>query len=214
MADEATGADDVELIVRATSGDAPALAELFDRHRDRLERMVRLHRALQGRVDPADVLQEAYLDLQQQLPHYPGPAAMPPFVWLRILTGQRLTRLHRRHLGAAKRSAGREVPIGPGDRVEADSASMADVLVGRLTTASQAADRAERASLVREAIDALDPDDREILCLRSLEGLSNVEAAAVLGLGKSAASKRYLHAMERLQAALRGIPGLLDEARA
>jgi RNA polymerase sigma-70 factor (ECF subfamily) len=212
--DEPKEAGDEELMGRAAGGDRPALAELFGRHRGRLDKMVRsrLHRALQGRVDPADVLQEVYLDLEQQLPHYPGPRAMPPFLWLRLLTGQRLTRLHRHHLGAAMRAAGREVAIPGGDQTEADSALMADQLVGRLTTASRVVARAERARLVREAIDALDPADREIIALRGFEGLTNGEAATVLGLSKAVASNRYVRAMARLQAALQRVPGLLDPA--
>ena len=209
-------ADDDALILRASGGDSSALAELFGRHRDRLERMVRtrLDRGLQGRVDPADVLQETYIDLAQQLPNYPGPATMPAFLWLRLLTGQRLARVHRRHLGAAKRSAGREATLRRDGGAEADSASMADQLVGRLTTASRALARAERADLVRRAIDALDPSDREVISLRAFEGLANNEAAALLGLSKAAASNRYVRAMARLQDAMRQVPGLIDDAQA
>jgi RNA polymerase sigma-70 factor, ECF subfamily len=216
MGDSRSDVGDDELIRRAAGGDTSSLAELFGRHRDRLEKMVRvrLHRGLQGRVDPDDVLQETYLDLAQQLPNYPGPEAMPVFLWLRLLTGQRLARVHRQHLGSAKRDAGREVPADRGGGGEADSSSMADFLVGRLTTASRAADRAERAQLVRRAIDALDPLDREIISLRTFEGLTNNEAAAVLGLAKAAACNRYVRAMGRLQAALQQIPGLIDDTRA
>ena len=212
MGDEPNETGDDELIDRAVGGDRPALAALFDRHRDRLEKFVRvrIHRTLQGRIDPADVLQEVYLDLEHQLTHYPGPASLPPFLWLRHLTSQRLTRLHRHHLGAAMRSAGREVAILHGGSADADSGSMADQFVGRLTTASQVVARDERARLVREALDALSPADREIIALRGFEGLTNDEAAAVLGLSKAAASNRYVRAMARLQAALRQIPGLLD----
>ena len=216
MGHELTEIGDEELISRAVGGDRPALAELFSRHRDRLEKMVRvrLHRALRGRIDPPDVLQEVYLDLEKQLHHYPGPAVMPPFLWLRLLTGQRLTRLQRHHLGAAMRAVGREVTVRGDDQSEADSAVIADQLVGSLTTASRAAARDERTALVREAIDSLDSADREIISLRSLEGLSNGEAAGVLGLTKAAASNRYVRAMARLQTALRRIPGLLDASGA
>lgn len=214
MGDGPTELRDEELIRQAGGGDPSALAALFGRHRDRLEKMVRvrLHRSLQGRVDPEDVLQEVYLDLAAQVPHYPGPAEMPPFLWLRILTGQRLTRLHRRHLGAAMRAAGREVAVGRGDGTEADSASLADQLVGRLTTASRVLARDERARIVREAIESLEPADREIIALRGLEGLTNNEVAASLGLSKAAASNRYVRAMARLQAALARFPGLLDHS--
>ena len=53
---------DEELLDAARNGDEGALAVLVERHRDRLERMVRLRmdRRLQGRVDPADVVQDAY----------------------------------------------------------------------------------------------------------------------------------------------------------
>jgi CheY-like chemotaxis protein len=46
-----------ELLAAARGGDEGALASLFERHRDRLERVVRLRMdsRLQGRVDPADV---------------------------------------------------------------------------------------------------------------------------------------------------------------
>jgi DNA-directed RNA polymerase specialized sigma24 family protein len=53
----------IELCRRIERGDETALLELFARHRDRLRRMIklRLDRRLQGRLDPSDVLQEAYL---------------------------------------------------------------------------------------------------------------------------------------------------------
>jgi RNA polymerase sigma-70 factor (ECF subfamily) len=217
MGDRTAELGDEELVRRAAGGDRAALAELFGRHRDRLGKMVRarLHRALRGRVDPADVLQEVYLDLEPQLAHYPGAATMPPFLWLRLLTGQRLTRLHRHHLGAAMRAAGREVALDGGvGGAAADSAALADGLVGQLTTASRAFSRAERGRLVRAAIEGLDPCDREVIALRGLEGLSNGEAAAALGLSKAAASNRYVRAMARLQSALQQVPGLLDASGA
>jgi RNA polymerase sigma-70 factor, ECF subfamily len=212
MNEEMADVSDEELVRRALEGDSASLAMLLDRHRDRLEKMVRarLDRRLQGRFDPADVLQETFVDLAQQLGNYPGPEAMPVFLWLRLLTGQRLSLLKRMHQGAARRSAGREISVGGEVHGEADSASIADFLVARLTTASRAVDRAERARLVREAIEALNPIDREIISLRSFEELTNGEVAAVLGLSKAAASNRYVRAMARLHVVFQSIPGLID----
>jgi RNA polymerase sigma-70 factor (ECF subfamily) len=64
---------------RARGGDCGALAELFERHRGLLEPMVRLRldRWLQGRLDPADVLQEAYLDVARRFPEYAADRALP-----------------------------------------------------------------------------------------------------------------------------------------
>ena len=138
--------DSEELLRRATAGDEAALGALWERHRARLRLMVRLRldRRLQGRVDPSDVLQDAYLDLAARLPDYARERPMPTYQWLRLVTGQRLAQVHRQHLGAAMRDAGREVSLYRGALPQASSASLAAQLLGRFTTASQAAVRAER----------------------------------------------------------------------
>jgi RNA polymerase sigma-70 factor (ECF subfamily) len=56
----------------------------------------------------------------------------------------------------------------------------------------------------------MDPFDREILALRHFEELRNGEVAQILGLSKTAASNRYIRALERLKAMLKGTPGFLD----
>ena len=201
-----------ELLRRAGAGDPDALAELFARHRDRLRRMVRLRldRRLQGRVDPSDVLQEAYLEVLRRAAEYAADPRLPPFLWLRLVAGQRLSALHRRHLGAQMRDAGREVALHRGPLPQATSVSLAELLLGRLTSPTQAAQRAEVRLLLQEALNGMDPIDREVLALRHFEELSNAEAAQVLGLTKTAASNRYIRALERLREILAGIPGLLD----
>ncbi len=200
----------LELIRRAAAGDAEALASLFQRHRDRLRTMVRLrlNRRLQGRVDASDVIQDAYLEAVRRLPEYLAAPVMPFFLWLRIITGQKLIEVHRRHLGARMRAAGLEVSLYRGALPEADSASLAAQLLGKLTTASRAAARAENQLLVQGALNAMEPIDREVLTLRHFEMLSNEETAQVLGLSKSAASNRYVRALRRLKEILSAIPGL------
>ncbi len=111
MTDEPSEID--ALLHRAAAGDQNALAEAFGCFRNRLKRMVqlRLDRRLQGRIDPSDVLQEAYLDLARRAADYLAHPALPFFLWLRLLTGQRLLAIHRQHLGAKMRSVGQEVAL-------------------------------------------------------------------------------------------------------
>jgi len=201
------------LVEQALRGDQRALAELLGRDRERLRRMValRLDRRLQGRVDPSDVIQEACLDAARRLPEYHKNPTMPFFLWLRLLTGQRLVDEHRKHLGAAARDVGREISLYRGALPETTTAALAAHLLGRLTTPSQAAIRAERKIRLQEALNSLEPIDREVLALRHFEELSNAEAAAVLGLDKSAASKRYARALVRLKEILASLPGGLNE---
>src|SRR5262245_5210508 len=212
MSDDAS--DNKALLERALGGDRTALAELFERHRGQLEQIVRLRldRRLQGRLDPADVLQEAYLDVARRLPDYRPDPAMPFFLWLRFLTMQRLIDLHRQHLGAKMRDAGLEVSLYHGDFPRASSESLAELLLGRLTTASRAAIRAETQLRVQEALNAMDPVDREVLVLRHFELLTNEETAQVLGLKPSAASNRHLRALKRLREVLAQVPGPGDSS--
>lgn len=204
-----------QLIRQAAAGSETALAGLFDRYRPRLRQMIRLRldRRLQGRVDPSDVLQEAFLDLAKKLPTYAQKPPMPFFLWLRLVAGERLLRIHRYHLGAAMRDAGREISIHRGALPQASSVSLAAHLLGRLSSPSRAAVRAEQRILLEKALEALQPIDREVIALRHFEEMSNDETATVLELSKAAASKRYVRAMVRLKGALASLPGFHGMSR-
>jgi RNA polymerase sigma-70 factor, ECF subfamily len=189
------------LIERARRGEAEARDELFSRFRDRMLRMVRmrLDRRLQARIDSSDIVQEAFLEASRRLDEYLREPRLPFFLWLRCLTGQKLLFLHRHHLGVQCRDARREVRLYRGPFPETSSETIADHLLGKLTTPSQAALRAERKVRLQEALNTMDPMDREVLVLRHLEHLSNAEAAHEMGVEKSAASKRYVRALKKLK---------------
>jgi RNA polymerase sigma-70 factor (ECF subfamily) len=189
------------LLGGAAAGDPEAWRALFDRDRDRLRRMValRMDRRLQGRIDPSDVIQEAHIEAMMRLPEYLSRPDVPFFLWLRLIVGQRLMILHRRHLGARARDAGREIGLYHGSLPEATSAALAARLLGHLTQPSAAAVRAERKIRIQTALNTMEPLDREILALRHFEQLSNSEAAQALGLSTSTASKRYVRALQRLK---------------
>jgi len=201
--------DEADLLQRAKAGDQQALAALFARYRDRLRKMVRLRldRRVSGRIDASDVLQDAYLDVARRFPEYAAAPAVPFYVWLRALAGQRLVDLHRRHLGAQMRDAGQEISLCRGALPAASSASLAQQLLAGLTSPTQAASRAEMQVRLQETLNSMDPIDREVVVLRHFEELTNVEAAEVLGIETSAASKRYIRAIRRLKAILDAVPG-------
>jgi len=205
--------DDDDLVLRLEGGDERALSELFARHRERLRRMVRLRldRRLQGRIDSSDVLQDAYLEVARRGGEYVAQPAMPPFLWLRFLTSQTLLALHRHHLSVHMRDAGQEVSLRRHASPQANSACLAEMLLGRLTSPTRAARRAEMQLKLQEMLNAMEPLDREVLALRHFEELSNGEVAEVLGLSKTAASNRYIRALERLKERLKGMPGFLDD---
>ncbi|MDA1054352.1 MAG: sigma-70 family RNA polymerase sigma factor [Planctomycetota bacterium] len=199
------------LLRQASEGEEDARGKLFAHYRDRLRRMVllRMDRRLQGRLDPSDVMQETYITYAKRLAEYAAERPMPFFLWLRLITGQKLTDLHRQHLGAKMRTAAQEVSLHR-SLPAATSVSLAAQLLGKLPSPSQAASWEETRRQVEESLNSMEPIDREVLALRHFEGLSNSETAQVLGLKKSAASNRYIRALKRLKDILATVPGFAD----
>lgn len=184
----------------STAEDSAELTEFFVQNRERLERMIhlRMDPRLLRRVDPSDVIQESYLECIRRYDDYRVDPKLPMFLWIRLQTHQKLLDLHRSHLGAQMRHAGREVALDQ-TGTSVSSAALAERLIGRLTTASNAAIRRETQLRVQNALNAMDAIDREVLTLRHFEMLTNEETASVLGLSKTAASNRYIRALMRMK---------------
>jgi RNA polymerase sigma-70 factor (ECF subfamily) len=184
-------------------GDVTALNELFTRCRDRLKRMVRLRMnpRLRGRVDDSDVVQDAFVEAARRLPEYLEQPQTPFFLWVRQIVGQRLIDTHRRHMLSKQRDAGRDISLFGGAPL-ASSASLAAQLLGRASSPSQAAIKAETRLRVQQALEAMNEIDREVLTLRHFERLSNAEAAEVIGIDPSACSNRYIRAVKRMKRVL------------
>jgi RNA polymerase sigma-70 factor, ECF subfamily len=206
--DHAPG-DATDPIDRLRVGERRALAELFDEHRDRLRRMVelRIDSRLRARLGASDVLQEAFLDVARDLDAYLADPKLPPLLWLRLHVGRRLTTLHRQHLGTKMRDAALEISLYQGALPEASSAALASMLLGQHTSPTQAAQRAERLLRIQEALNSLDPIDREVLALRHFEQLGRADAALVLGISQETGAKRYFRALKRLKDVLATLPG-------
>jgi RNA polymerase sigma-70 factor (ECF subfamily) len=168
---------------------------------------MRLDRRLAGRIDASDVIQEACVDATRKLDEYLHDPKLPLFLWLRLVVGERLLKLHRQHLGAQMRDAGQEVSLYREALPTASSAALAAQLLGKHTSPTQAAVRAERMLRLQDALNALDPIDREILSLRHFEELTRAEAAQALGIEEAAVAKRYVRALKWLKDTLAGMPG-------
>ncbi len=198
-----------ELLRRAQGGDGGALDQLLDKHRERLRKMVRLRldRRLRNQLSSTMILDEVRREAGRRLGEYQANPGSGFFLWLRLLTGQMIQALHQRHLGLRPGEAGPEVSLYRGALPEANSVSLAAQLLGHVTGAAQAAARADMQIRLQEAINGMDPLDREVLTLCHFEELSNDEAAAVLGLDRAKATMCYLRALKRLKDILSSIPG-------
>jgi RNA polymerase sigma-70 factor, ECF subfamily len=190
-------ADDTERLLEAVAhGDAGALNRLLELHRPFMRRVVeaRLDPRLHARIDPSDVVQEAQMEAARRIRDYLDRRPMPFHLWLRQTAFENLLRLHRRHLSAGRRSVEREFPL-----TDASSILLCRRLLGKERGPDDQLIDAEMARRVREGLAALSETDREVLLMRTFEGLSNQDVAAALGIEPVAASQRFGRAVLRLR---------------
>jgi RNA polymerase sigma-70 factor (ECF subfamily) len=193
----------LELLNQARGGNGEAVNRLLERHRESLRRMVqmRLDRAVAGRVDASDIVQDVLWEASRRLPDYIRDGKMPFHLWLRELAKDHLIDAHRRHRKAQRRSVDRERSLSAefSDRSSLDLA--AQLRDAELTPAA-ATIRKELEARFFAAVEELNDEDAEIILMRHHEHLSSAETAQALGLTAAAAGMRYLRAMRRLTAIL------------
>lgn len=180
--------------------DFEGVAAVLEEHRERLTRFItlKMNPVMLRRLTVEDVLQEVYLAAHKRIEFWEKDADIPPFVRLRTLTLQTLADLQRKHLGAQKRDAHREIGLEE-PRGSSNNEGFCKWLADSITSPRSKMANAERALLVREIVDTLADNDRAVLSLRHFEELTNQETASVLGIEPKAASIRYFRALKRLQ---------------
>src|SRR5262245_25840756 len=94
-----------ELLVDARAGDGSALGRLLERYRAYLTLLARLQigRRLRGKADPADVVQEAFLEAARHFPRFRGQSEPALAAWLRHILAACLAHLVRRYCGTQGR---------------------------------------------------------------------------------------------------------------
>ena len=95
-----------DLQQRLADGDTNVFGELFTIHRPRLWQIIHFRHSdkIRGRVDTDDVVQGVYLEAEQRLRHFVDGDFPSLFLWLRLIVGQTLSKIHRTHLQTESRS--------------------------------------------------------------------------------------------------------------
>lgn len=200
LASQVTGGraidDTDDLLRRVAAGDAAALDALLAGVRPFMRRVVevRMDPKLRARVDPSDVVQDALVEASKRIGDFLERRPLPFHLWARQMAFENLLRLRRFHLEAGRRSVAREFPLA-----EDSSVALGRQVLAREAGPLQGLIDRELAQRVRHALTFLAETDREILLMRSFEGLSNQEVAQALGLEPAAASQRFGRAVLRLR---------------
>ena len=195
-----SGSDTAALLAAEGDECGAILERMFEEQKPRLTRMVtlRMHPKVRARIGASDVVQDAYLEVFKHVDEYVRDPRMPFFLWMRRIVGQRLTKAHRFHLDAQRRDARQEAPVER-RMPEASTFAMAGILQDQSPSPSAVAARAETRDRLIDMLDQMNEIDREVLSMRHFEEMTNEEVAEELGLGKHAASKRYIRALKRLK---------------
>ena len=165
---------------------------------------LRMDNNLKGRVDPSDILQDAWVDVAKKLTNYDSEK-MSFLVWLRLVAKDQLLTNHRRHIGTQKRDPRREQKR---QRVNATSLSLGNFFVDKYTSVAGRAIKVEQQARLHAVLDEMDDDDREIIAMRVFEGMSNSETAESLQITNGAASKRFIRALGKIKNELNGLNSL------
>lgn len=193
-----------DLIRAARDGGEPAFGRLLSRYENYLALLARVEvgRRLQGKLDPADLVQDTFLEAHRHFAGFRG-ATEPEFAaWLRQILAGVLANTLRRYFGTQARDPRVEQDLRAA--VEQSSAVLAAQFAAPGPSPSDAAARREEAVLFADAIARLPEDYREVITLRHVEGLPFAAVAERMGRSLDSVEKLWVRAVGRLKQAMGG----------
>jgi RNA polymerase sigma-70 factor, ECF subfamily len=196
--------DTDQLLQRARAGDVPILGKLLELYRAYLVVLARVQigRRLQGKVDAADLVQDAFLGAHRDFAQFRGTTEPEFRAWLRQILASLLANLVRHYQGTQRRDVRLERQLAV--ELEQSSQALDRGLADRQSSPSQQAVRREQSLLLAEALGRLPEDWRELLILRHLEGLTFPEVARRLGRTVDSVKKQWPRALAGLRRMLEG----------
>jgi RNA polymerase sigma-70 factor (ECF subfamily) len=197
---------DVELLRLARAGDADALGRLLDGYRNYLALLARLQlsRTLQGKADPADLVQETFLKAHRDFDQFRGATEPELMGWLRSILATTVANFVRHYRGTRGRDVRLERRVA--DELDQSSRALDGGLVARLSSPSERAQKREQAVLLADALESLPPAYGEVIILRHLEELSFPEIARRLGRTVDSVKKLWIRGLAKLRERLEGAP--------
>lgn len=172
---------------QARSGDREALERLIVRTAERIGGLIegRLGPNLRKKIRPSDIFQSAYLQVVRDIGEFEGQDEDAFVRWVgRVIENN--IRMKARFFGAEKRRSDREADASTSDWISA------------ARTPSSEISKIEDLLLVGRAFEQIREDYREVILMRTVDGLSHEDIAEKTG--RSAGAARML--LSRARAAL------------
>jgi RNA polymerase sigma-70 factor (ECF subfamily) len=187
------------LLRLARNGDGPALGTLLELYRAYLLLLARLQvgRRIQGKVDPADLVQETFLAAHRAFGRFAGRSEAELVGWLRQILAATFVNVLRRYLGTQARDVRLERDLAA--ELDCSSRVLDGALLARGSSPSQRAAAREQAVLLADALERLPDDYREVIILRHLEGLPFAEVARRMDRSTDGVKKLWPRALAGLR---------------
>jgi RNA polymerase sigma-70 factor (ECF subfamily) len=183
---------DESLMLRYRDGDVRAFELLVTRHRKALFNFIL--RFVRDTAQAEDVTQETFLRLVKGADAYERQAKFT--TWLYTIARNLCVDASRR--GKHRKAASLDAPIGDED----GSATLLDLVADGGAAVDRQAQSRELAVRLRQAIEALPDEQREIFLLREVADLQFNEIANVVGCPENTVKSRMRYALEKLREAL------------
>jgi len=180
---------DRELVQRVVGGEQEAYKVLVDRYQGRVFRVA--YGLMRNREDARDVTQEAFIKAYRNLPNFRRDSSF--YTWIYRITV---------NLGIdQKRKAyrSRETELDEG-RLTPDDAHHTGPRP--MPGPRQSLMRKQLSGRIGEAIASLPEDQRQVIVLREVQGLSYKEIAETTGIAEGTVMSRLFYARKKLQALL------------
>lgn len=187
----------------AREGQEDALGTLLSTYRNYLRVLAAtcIDRNVRSKADPSDVVQEALLKAHGHFHEFRGTTEQEWIAWVRRILVNTIAELHRR-FSLAGRRVSRERPLEAA--MERSSVMLRNLVPAPGSSPSQHAQREELGVVLADALSELEPDDREVVILRSLQELEWGEIAERMQRSRGAVRMLWSRALQRMGPLLKG----------
>jgi RNA polymerase sigma-70 factor (ECF subfamily) len=148
-------------------------------------------------------VQETFLQAHRAFPEFRGGSERELVAWLRKILASRVAKQVRRYHGTGRRDVKLEREIE--SALDRSSRALGGPLVSPESSPSARAARSEQGVLLADALERLPEDSRDVIVLRSLQGLTFPEVARRMGRSVGSVEKLWMRSLVRLRGAMQDV---------
>ncbi len=190
------------MLDEARQGEPAVLGDLLQLYRNYLTILAstQLDRRLRRRMNPSDLVQETMLAAHRDFEQFRGDSEREFLAWLRQILINCLHHAVDTHVKAKMRDVRREISIEQANAaLDRTAVNLVQVLADHGPSPSAPVRQRERVVALADQLAKLQPQYRDVIVLRNLQGLSFDEIAARMERNSGAVRMLWLRAIEKFK---------------